>query len=98
MGKPLLTDDMIARANRGEKLSGDYLDGQETQIFTDIGDNYDSYEDYDDDGDWEDDSQYTYKSRRIENAKRGAFQAKLNKILLIVLILLAILIYAIFKL
>ncbi|WP_019773639.1 cell wall synthase accessory phosphoprotein MacP, partial [Streptococcus sobrinus] len=34
----------------------------------------------------------------IENAKRGAFQSKLNKILIVVLILLAILIYAIFKL
>ena len=92
MGKPLLTDDMIARANRGEELEGDYLDGQETQIYTDLDTDYQDY------GSYEDDSQYTYKSRRIENAKRGAFQSKLNKILIVVLILLAILIYAIFKL
>ncbi|MFC3931391.1 cell wall synthase accessory phosphoprotein MacP [Streptococcus dentapri] len=82
MGKPLLTDDMIARANRGEELDDPYMDGQDTQIFEDLGDDY----------------QHTYKSRRIENAKRGAFQAKLNKVLIIVLILLAVLIYAIFKL
>ena len=97
MGKPLLTDDMIARANRGEELEGDYLDGQETQIYTDLDNDYQDYDSYEDD-DWEEDSQYTYKSRRIENAKRGAFQSKLNKILIVVLILLAILMYAIFKL
>ena len=69
----------------------------ETQIYTDLDNDYQDYGSYEDD-DWEEDSQYTYKSRRIENAKRGAFQSKLNKILIVVLILLAILIYAIFKL
>lgn len=35
------------------------------------------------------------KSRRIENQKRGVFQAKLNKILLWIILLLAVLIAAI---
>ncbi|HGA3406611.1 TPA: cell wall synthase accessory phosphoprotein MacP, partial [Streptococcus agalactiae] len=39
-----------------------------------------------------------YKSRRIENAKRNEFQRKLNLVLFILLILLALLFYAIFKL
>lgn len=38
------------------------------------------------------------KSRRIENEKRGAFQSKLNQILFIILLLIAILVYAIFNL
>ncbi|HGD4155252.1 TPA: cell wall synthase accessory phosphoprotein MacP, partial [Streptococcus agalactiae] len=37
-------------------------------------------------------------SRRIENAKRNEFQRKLNLVLFILLILLALLFYAIFKL
>ena len=33
MGKPLLTDEMIERANRGEDISGAPLfDGEETKI------------------------------------------------------------------
>lgn len=33
MGKPLLTDEMIERANRGEKISGPpLLDDEETKI------------------------------------------------------------------
>ena len=33
MGKPLLTDEMIERANRGEKISGPPLqDDEETKI------------------------------------------------------------------
>ena len=39
-----------------------------------------------------------YKSRRIENAKRSEFQSKLNKLLLVIILLLAILIFAILKL
>ena len=38
-----------------------------------------------------------YKSRRIEQKKRKAFQRKLNLILVVAFILLAILIYAIFN-
>ena len=34
MGKPLLTDEMIERANRGEKISGPpLLDDEETKIY-----------------------------------------------------------------
>ena len=34
MGKPLLTDEMIERANRGEKISGPpLLDDEETKNF-----------------------------------------------------------------
>ena len=34
MGKPLLTDEMIERANRGEKISGPpLLDDEETKFY-----------------------------------------------------------------
>lgn len=39
-----------------------------------------------------------YKSRRIENAKRGAFQSKLNKALWVIILLIALLVYAMFNL
>lgn len=39
-----------------------------------------------------------YKSRRIENAKRSQLQSKLNVILIAVMLLIAILVYAIFYL
>lgn len=39
-----------------------------------------------------------YKSRRIENAKRSRFQSRLNLILLAVLVLIALLVYAVFNL
>ena len=38
----------------------------------------------------------TYKSRRIENAKRNQFQHKLNRILFWIVVLLIILIVAVF--
>lgn len=41
---------------------------------------------------------HIYKSRRIENAKRGLIRSKLNKLLLIVILLIMALIYAMFKL
>ena len=85
MGKPLLTEDIIEQAKRGE------IDLEEHPY----------YEDYDQefyDEDYEADYQPSaYKSRRIENAKRGEFQSKLNMILFAIVILLAILIYAVFK-
>ena len=34
MGKPLLTDDMIERSNRGEKVSGQTILDQETKIIS----------------------------------------------------------------
>lgn len=38
-----------------------------------------------------------HKSRRIENQKRKAFQRKLNKILFVMILLFALLIWAIFN-
>ena len=103
MGKPLLTDEMIARANRGEKFyDKGHFDSEETIVIStdnqipqssydktrDLNENYDDY-DYE---------EPIIKSRRIENAKRGKFQSKLNWILIGVILLLAFLAYAIFKL
>ena len=103
MGKPLLTDEMIARANRGDKFyDKGHFDSEETIVIStdnqipqssydktsDLNENYDDY-DYE---------EPIIKSRRIENAKRGKFQSKLNWILIGVVLLLAFLAYAIFKL
>ena len=84
MGKPLLTDDIIEQAKRGE------IDLEE----------YPYYEDYEQefyDEDYEADYQPSaYKSRRIENAKRNQFQHELNRILFWVVVLLIILFIAVF--
>ncbi|MGT2924706.1 cell wall synthase accessory phosphoprotein MacP [Streptococcus caviae] len=106
MGKPLLTDEMIARANRGEEFDDkEDFDPEKTIVIrTDktAASDYtgsDSTGDYDDDFDFADyDEDPIIKSRRIENAKRGEFQSKLNWILIGIALLLAILIYAVFKL
>lgn len=93
MGKPLLSDDVIERANRGEHFSSEY-DGDDFDtkvVVTDDVYGYD-YEPY------EDDSKRIYKSRRIENEKRHQFQSKLNLLLIALVILIAILVYAIFNL
>ena len=95
MGRPLLTDEMIERANRGEDISGPPLhDEEETKILKTTrsqfgyssptsGFNQDTLQ--------IDVEPTVTKSRRIENAKRGVFQAKLNKILFwIVLLLIAL--------
>ncbi|EHJ52185.1 cell wall synthase accessory phosphoprotein MacP [Streptococcus macacae] len=108
MSKPLLTDEMIARANRGEKLD-DYhkgiFDSEETIVIST--DHYKSDWKQEEDRNFRPDfdvsDDYDYdepmvKSRRIENAKRGEFRTKLNWILLGIALLLAILIYAVFKL
>ncbi|PZO95110.1 MAG: hypothetical protein DI617_04760 [Streptococcus pyogenes] len=99
MGKPLLSDDVIERANRGEHFSSEYdvddfddFDDFDTKVVvTDDVYGYD-YEPY------EDDSERIYKSRRIENEKRHQFQSKLNLLLIALAILIAILVYAIFNL
>ncbi|WP_159545033.1 cell wall synthase accessory phosphoprotein MacP [Streptococcus halichoeri] len=93
MGKPLLSDDVIERANRGEHFSNEYdVDDFDTKVVvTDDVYSYD-YEPY------EDDSERIYKSRRIENEKRHQFQSKLNLLLIALVILIAILVYAIFNL
>lgn len=111
MGRPLLTDEIIERANRGEIFYDDnYLeDDEETKVIRtdqyDILTSYDPYEDYEDSrgvlNKWKDrkkDDQHVYKSRRIENAKRSKFQRKLNMIMFVVVVLLIALFFAVFNL
>lgn len=111
MGRPLLTDEIIERANRGEIFYDDnYLeDDKETKVIrTDQYDtltSYDPYEDYEDSRGvlekWKDrkkGDQHVYKSRRIENAKRSKFQRKLNMIMFVVVVLLIALFFAVFNL
>ena len=99
MGKPLLTDEMIERANRGEKISGPpLLDDEETKILSTSSSRF-GYANPKDHGF----SQATlkiqvepsiHKSRRIENTKRNIFNSKLNKILFAVIFLLILLVLA----
>lgn len=111
MGRPLLTDEIIERANRGEIFYDDnYLeDDKETKVIrTDQYDtltSYDPYEDYEASrgvlDKWKDrkkDDQHVYKSCRIENAKRSKFQRKLNMIMFVVVVLLIALFFAVFNL
>ncbi|GGE36583.1 cell wall synthase accessory phosphoprotein MacP [Streptococcus himalayensis] len=102
MGRPLLTDEMIEKANRGEKISGPRLyDEEETKIIhTNRSFGYAAPQGHGF-------SQKTLdieveptivKSRRIENAKRGLFESKLNKILFWIVLLLTALLIAMFKL
>ncbi|VLM43981.1 membrane protein [Streptococcus pneumoniae] len=100
MGKSLLTDEMIERANRGEKISGPHLldDNEETKILPTSSSRF-GYANPKDHGF----SQETlkiqvepsiHKSRRIENTKRNVFNSKLNKILFAVIFLLILLVLA----
>lgn len=111
MGKPLLTDEIIERANRGEIFyDDDYLeDSEETKVIrTDRYDTIVPYEEYEEEEEtqgflekWKDrkrKDQYVYKSRRIENAKRSKFQRKLNLIMFVVIVLLIALFFAVFNL
>ncbi|EGG40811.1 hypothetical protein HMPREF9397_0196 [Streptococcus sanguinis SK1087] len=136
MGKALLTDEIIERANRGEDISGPPLmDDEETKILSTGRSSFSSQQSsrqdtqfgyqspqnrfgYEENRSQQYQSQFGYqtaqnqeeftdetlhievdptvtKSRRIENQKRSLFQAKLNKILLWVVILLIGLIAAI---
>ena len=136
MGRPLLTDDIIERANRGEDISGPPLmDDEETKILSTGRSSFSSQQSsrqdtqfgyqspqnrfgYEEARSQQNQSRFGYqtaqnqeeftdetlhievdptvtKSRRIENQKRSLFQAKLNKILLWVVILLIGLIAAI---
>ena len=100
MGKPLLTDEMIEKANRGEKISGSpLLDNEETKILSTSSRSF-GYERPKGHGF----SQETltievepsiHKSRRIENTKRNVFNSKLNKILFTIIFLLILLVLAI---
>ncbi|MFC3927854.1 cell wall synthase accessory phosphoprotein MacP [Streptococcus caprae] len=98
MGKPLLSDEILEKAARGEDIHTDYpyedWDSQETKV---IPIKQESTPYLEDTIDLAEDNR-TVKSRRIENARRGQFQSKLNKILIILLILVAILVYAAFNL
>ena len=68
MSKPLLTDDVIEQAKRGE------IDLEDHPYYQD-------YEEEFYDEDYEANYQPSaYKSRRIENAKRNQFQHKLNPV------------------
>ncbi len=100
MGKPLLTDEILERAKRGEPLydeeEGDYASSAEGFL-----------EEYAQQ--WEDD--YTgyqegetiripvkpsvVKSRRIETVKREEFRSKVNKILFWVILLVILFILAV---
>lgn len=136
MGKALLTDEIIERANRGEDISGPPLmDDEETKILSTGRSSFSSQQSsrqdtqfgyqstqnrfgYEEARSQQNQSSFGYqsaqnqeeftdetlhievdptvtKSRRIENQKRSLFQAKLNKILLWVVILLIGLIAAI---
>ena len=136
MGKALLTDEIIERANRGEDISGPPLmDDEETKILSTGRSSFSSQQSsrqdtqfgyqspqnrfgYEEARSQQNQRRFGYqtaqnqeeftdetlhievdptvtKSRRIENQKRSLFQAKLNKILLWVVILLIGLIAAI---
>ena len=136
MGKALLTDEIIERANRGEDISGPPLmDDEETKILSTGRSSFSSQQSsrqdtqfgyqspqnrfgYEEARSQQYQSQFGHqtaqnqeeftdetlhievdptvtKSRRIANQKRSLFQAKLNKILLWVVILLIGLIAAI---
>ena len=136
MGKALLTDEIIERANRGEDISGPPLmDDEETKILSTGRSSFSSQQSsrqdtqfgyqspqnrfgYEENRSQQNQNQFGYqtaqnqeeftdetlhievdstvtKSRRIENQKRSLFQAKLNKILFWVVILLIGLIAAI---
>ncbi|WP_243081335.1 cell wall synthase accessory phosphoprotein MacP [Streptococcus dysgalactiae] len=83
MGKPLLTDEVIEKAKRGESFEADEYADFDTKIML-----------LPDHGELE----RIYKSRRIENARRSQLQSKLNLILIAVIILIALLVYAVFYL
>lgn len=112
MGKPLLTDEMIERANRGETISGPPLfDEEETKILPTENRGF-GYERpvTSREGDSGHGASYPQetipirvqptvtKSRRIENQKDEVIQSKLNKILFWVILLLILLILAIWRL
>ena len=111
MGKPLLTDEMIERARRGEDITGPkMIDAEETKINSDRPQRiwlWTSYERKPYGTPQERYSQDTVqiqveptvtKSRRIEERKQSVVQSKLNKILFWIIVLLIVLIIAIWRL
>lgn len=99
MGRPLLTDEMIERANRGEDISGPpLLDEEETKILP-TSSQTSGYSRPKDHGFSQDTLKIKieptiHKSRRIENTKRNLFNSKLNTILCAVILLLILLVIA----
>lgn len=111
MGKPLLTDEMIERARRGEDITGPKMvDAEETKIIrTDHrGFGYERpmrescmerpQERYSQDTVQIQVEPTVTKSRRIEEQKQSVVQSKLNKILFWIIVLLIALIIAIWRL
>lgn len=89
MGKPLLTDEIIERANQGEDSYTEYsYQEADTEEFV-LGDDEDLGEDLFE--------EHIFQSRRIENVKRQAIRAKLNMILILLLLVLVLVIYAVFN-
>ena len=83
MGRPLLTDEVIEKAKRGESFEADEYADFDTKIML-LPDH--------------EELERIYKSRRIENARRSQLQSKLNLILIAVIILITLLVYAVFYL
>ncbi len=104
MGKPLLTDEILERARRGERLT----DKQEFGYYnpnSDLSDHEAAFHQQ-----WEDEEYEGYregetvripvdasivKSRRIETVKREEFRGKINKILFWVVVLVILLVLAV---
>lgn len=100
MGKALLTDEIIERANRGEYIDGPLLmDDEETKVISIARKGTFGYATprraVNQDTLQIEVEPTVIKSRRIENQKRSIFQAKLNKILFWIVLLLIGLIAAI---
>ncbi|KXT87162.1 cell wall synthase accessory phosphoprotein MacP [Streptococcus oralis] len=99
MGKPLLTDEIIERANRGEDISDFPLsDAEETKILSTASQKF-GYEAPKGHGFSQETLKITveptvHKSRRIENTKRNVFNSKLNRVLFVVILLLILLVLA----
>ena len=99
MGRPLLTDEMIERANRGEIVTDiPILDDEETKVLKMDRDRF-GYATPQSESSQDtlqiEVEREVVKSRRIENQKRGVFQSKLNKILFWIIFLLVAFIAAI---
>ncbi len=108
MGKPLLTDDIIERARRGEKIEDNSRFGHYKPEET-----YGRFSDADLQAAWDEEEYQGYregetvripvdasiiKSRRIETVKRDNFRSKVNKILFWVIVLVVLLLLAVFYL
>lgn len=83
MSRQLLTDEIIERYNQGEDLE---VLLREYELRTGDTITFDDIE-----------LEETAKSRRIESIKKDRLRRKLNIILVVILLLLAILVYAIFN-